>query len=74
VNSLSVVRQDTYTEGLEQDTRDAFAFASREVAVFLATFKSTSNIRDRFSKNPQIPKFMKIRQVEAEIFHADGQT
>jgi hypothetical protein len=74
VNALSVVRQNTYNEGLEQDTRDAFAFASRKVAVFLATFKSTSNIRDRFSKNPQILKFMKIRPVEAEIFHANEKT
>jgi hypothetical protein len=29
---------------------------------------------DRFSKNTQIPNFMNIRPVEAEIFHADGQT
>jgi len=28
---------------------------------------------DRFSKNPQISNFMKIRQVGAE-FHADGWT
>jgi hypothetical protein len=28
----------------------------------------------RFSKNPQISNFMKIRPVEAELFHADGRT
>ena len=28
---------------------------------------------DRFSKNPQISNFMKIRLVGAELFHADGQ-
>ena len=27
-----------------------------------------------FSKNPQIPNFMKIRPVGAELFHADGRT
>jgi len=29
---------------------------------------------DRFSKNTQKPNYMKIRPVEAEFFHADGQT
>jgi hypothetical protein len=28
---------------------------------------------DRFSKTTQIPNFMKIRQLEAELFHADRQ-
>jgi hypothetical protein len=28
---------------------------------------------DRFSKNPQMSNFMKIRAVVAEVFHADGQ-
>jgi hypothetical protein len=27
-----------------------------------------------FSKNPQIPSFIKIRPVGAELFNADGQT
>jgi hypothetical protein len=26
------------------------------------------------SKNPQIPNFMKIRRMRAELFHADGIT
>jgi hypothetical protein len=29
---------------------------------------------DKFSKNPQIPNFTKIRAVEAGLFHADRQT
>jgi hypothetical protein len=28
---------------------------------------------DRFSKNTQIPNFMKILPVGAELFHADGR-
>jgi hypothetical protein len=29
---------------------------------------------NRFSKNIQISNFMKIRRVETELFHADGET
>ena len=29
---------------------------------------------DRFSEHPHISNFMKIRQLGAELFHADGQT
>jgi hypothetical protein len=29
---------------------------------------------DRFSKNPEIPNFMKIRPVGTKLFHADRQT
>ena len=29
---------------------------------------------DRFSKKAQVSSFIKIRQVEAVLFHADGQT
>ena len=29
---------------------------------------------DRFSKKSQISNFIKIRVVEAELFHAEGQT
>ena len=31
-------------------------------------------ISPKFSKNIQIPYFLKIRLVEAELFHAGGQT
>jgi hypothetical protein len=30
--------------------------------------------RQIFSKNIQISKFLKIRPLEAELFHAEGQT
>ena len=29
---------------------------------------------DRFPKNPQIPDFMKVRPLVAELFHVDIQT
>jgi len=32
------------------------------------------NFANIFSKNPQIPNFVKTRAVEAELFHADRQT
>jgi len=32
------------------------------------------NFLGRFSKNPQIPNFTKIRPVGAELFYAGGRT
>ena len=32
------------------------------------------NLPNRFSKNHQIPNFIKIRTVGFDLFHADGQT
>ena len=42
--------------------------------LFLFDSHETWSFRDRFSKNTQISNFMKIRPVEAEVFHADVQT
>jgi len=36
--------------------------------------KKKKDFLDRFSKSTQISNFMKIRPVEAELFHAGGQT
>ena len=32
------------------------------------------NFLDRFSQNAEVSYFMEIRQVGAELFHADGRT
>ena len=48
--------------------------SSCKVPVILVRFSSNLASLDRFSKNPQMSNFIKIRLVEAELFHADGQT
>ena len=42
-------------------------------SVILCKIKKNLKFLDRFSKNTQIPKFMKILLVEAVLFHADGR-
>jgi hypothetical protein len=42
--------------------------------LFLAHFNELEYSRQIFEKNPQICNLMKIRPVEAELFHADGRT
>ena len=41
--------------------------------LFSSDFNKNLNFLDRFSENTQISNFMKIRPVEAELFHANGQ-
>ena len=40
----------------------------------LSDFKKSRIFSADFSKNSQIPNFMKIRPVGAELFQADGRT
>ena len=42
--------------------------------LILSDFNGTWNFRDRFSKNPQISSFMKIRPVGDQLFFVDGRT
>ena len=47
---------------------------SCKVSVILVRFKVNLSFLDEFSKNSQISNFMKIRQVGAELIHADRRT
>ena len=47
---------------------------SCQTPVFLVRFEGKLNFLDKFLKNTPISNFMKIRQAEAELFHADGWT
>jgi len=42
--------------------------------LFLSDFNEILNFLDRFSKNPWISNFIKIRQLASELFHEDGRT
>jgi hypothetical protein len=46
--------------------------SSCEVPIILVRFQWNLDLLDSFSKNTQIPNFMKIHPVGAELFHADG--
>jgi len=43
-------------------------------ATFLSDFDEASSLLYRFSKNPEITKFMQIHPVGVELFHAGGLT
>ena len=47
---------------------------SYKVPVILVKFQFNLNLLDKFSKNTQITRFMKIRPVGDELFHSDGRT
>jgi hypothetical protein len=48
--------------------------SSCKVTVILVRFSSNLAVLHRLSENPQMSNFVKIRPVEAELFHAGGQT
>jgi hypothetical protein len=48
--------------------------SSCKVSFIIVSFQSNLDFLDIFSKNLQISNFLKIRPVEAEVFHADRQT
>jgi hypothetical protein len=46
----------------------------KEVPVIILRFESNLKFHDRFSKRSRIQILLKIRPLEAALFHADGQT
>jgi hypothetical protein len=48
--------------------------ASYKVPIIFVRFLRILNFLDRFSKNNQMPNFMKIRPLGAELLNADGRT
>jgi hypothetical protein len=57
----------------ERDIINNVKCSSCKMPFILVRFSWNLSFLDRFSKNPQVPNFIKIRPVEAE-FHPDGQT
>jgi hypothetical protein len=51
-----------------------YNFIHVKFPLFLSDFNETLIFLVDFSKNSYTSNFMKIRPVEAELFHADGQT
>jgi hypothetical protein len=49
-------------------------WSTGKVLFIIVRFECNLNFLDRFSKNPQISNFMKIRSVGAELFHAGWRT
>jgi hypothetical protein len=46
----------------------------RKITVILVKFYLTVTFLDRWSKHTRLSNLMKIREVEAELFHAHGRT
>jgi hypothetical protein len=58
----------------ERDMIKKVTRSSCKVPFILNRFQWNLNFANRFSKNTQIPSFMKIRPVRTELFYADWRT
>ena len=70
--SLQLSSETFFIRRTERDMIKDACWASCNVLVILARFEWNLNFLDRFSKSNQIYS-VKIRQVGAELFHADGR-
>jgi hypothetical protein len=59
---------------IERDMIEIVYWSSCKIPLILVRVQKHLNFLDRFSKNTQIPNFMKIRPVGDELFRADGRT
>jgi len=59
---------------IKQDVVKNVCWSSSTVLVVVVTVQRNLHFPDRFSKNPEIPNFRKIRPVGAKLFHAGGRT
>jgi len=70
----------TYVWNISHSTRNCARYdqniyrSTWKVPVFLVRFWWNLNFLDSFSKNNQIPNFIKTFPVEAELFHASRRT
>ena len=67
----------TYSECVPVASASQHAIRTRRIVtcgLILVIFQQNLYTLDKFSKNIQIPNFIKIHQVGAELFHADRQT
>jgi len=62
-----------YKENIARYDQKNVYWASCKVSVILVRFQWNLNFPDTFSNNTTVLNFMKIRVVEAELFHANGR-
>ena len=72
--SLQLLSETFLITRIQRDININVHISSCKVPVILFRFWSNLKHLDRFSKNPQISSTIKIYQMGAELFHADGQT
>ena len=70
----SRLKKSLIPRGIRRDIIRNVRRSSCQVPVILVGFQKVLNFLYRYSRNPQISNFIKIRQVEAELFLVDGMT
>jgi len=68
-----ILNSSRYKNNRARHDTDVY-WSSCKVSVILGRFSWNLSFHNIFSKYTDIPNFMEIRPVGAELFHADGQT